>query len=125
MNKRLDEHDRNYHSHEVNCPASGEKGQAISSAYPKLHADEISLPSAVIDASALENNLRWMQQFADKQQLKLAPHGKTSMTPDFSVSNLHKVPGGSLLQRRLKLKSPYRRGQKTSSWPINWWAKPT
>ncbi|ENM5762110.1 amino acid deaminase [Vibrio mimicus] len=83
MNKRLDEHDRNYHSHEVNCPESGEKGQAISSAYPKLHADEISLPSAVIDARALENNLRWMQQFADKQQLKLAPHGKTSMTPDF------------------------------------------
>ncbi|MFA0231577.1 amino acid deaminase, partial [Vibrio sp. 10N.261.45.A7] len=32
---------------------------------------------------ALTNNLNWMQSFADHHQVKLSPHGKTSMTPDF------------------------------------------
>lgn len=47
-----------------------------------LH-ESVSLPAAVVYRSRLENNLSWMQSFADSQGVKLAPHGKTTMTPRF------------------------------------------
>ncbi|MEZ9523837.1 amino acid deaminase [Enterovibrio norvegicus] len=46
-----------------------------------LLEEDISLPAAVISQAALTNNLTWMQTFADKNGVKLCPHGKTSMTP--------------------------------------------
>lgn len=46
-------------------------------------AEEVSLPCAVIYQSRLEQNLNWMQTFANTSEVKLAPHGKTSMTPAF------------------------------------------
>ncbi|QHM71740.1 D-threonine aldolase [Mixta intestinalis] len=45
-----------------------------------LH-EEVCLPAAVIKAQALENNIRWMQRYADRRGVSLAPHGKTTMTP--------------------------------------------
>ncbi|MGF1700350.1 amino acid deaminase [Photobacterium makurazakiensis] len=50
--------------------------------------EEISLPAAVIKQQALENNLSWMQQFANHHQVKLSPHGKTTMTPAFFEQQL-------------------------------------
>ncbi|MGH8215285.1 MAG: amino acid deaminase [Rhodanobacteraceae bacterium] len=41
----------------------------------------VSLPAAVVFDRALANNIAWMQRFADKYGAKLAPHGKTTMTP--------------------------------------------
>lgn len=46
-----------------------------------LLREEIPLPAAVIYHSRLEHNLQWMQAFADQRGVKLAPHGKTTMTP--------------------------------------------
>lgn len=46
-----------------------------------LLREEVSLPAAVLYQSRIENNLRWMQTFADGQQMQLAPHGKTTMAP--------------------------------------------
>lgn len=51
--------------------------------------EEISLPTAVIKQSALSNNLNWMQKFADHHQVKLSPHGKTTMTVDFFTEQLN------------------------------------
>ncbi|MBE3669188.1 amino acid deaminase [Vibrio navarrensis] len=82
MSKIKDLSDKNYQTHADNFPAEGEKGQALHTHLPSLAHDEISLPAAVLNHSALENNLRWMQDFADRHQVKLAPHGKTSMTPE-------------------------------------------
>lgn len=48
-----------------------------------LLAEEVSLPAAVIHQSRLESNLDWMQQFSEINGVALAPHGKTTMTPDF------------------------------------------
>jgi D-serine dehydratase len=60
---------------------------------PPLHVDEIGrqgwnvlrgdlpFPVAVIRQQALIANLRWMQAFARGQGLELAPHGKTTMSP--------------------------------------------
>lgn len=46
-----------------------------------LVAQDVSLPAAVVYQSRINNNLAWMQQYADKTQMKLAPHGKTTMAP--------------------------------------------
>ncbi|MEZ9158192.1 amino acid deaminase [Vibrio lentus] len=64
----------------------GQKGRVVSQSENgvyRLIDEDVSLPVAVIKQSALTNNLNWMQSFADHHQVKLSPHGKTSMTPDF------------------------------------------
>lgn len=43
--------------------------------------EDASLPAAAIFDSALNHNIAWMQRFADGHGAKLAPHGKTTMTP--------------------------------------------
>jgi D-serine dehydratase len=46
-----------------------------------LLAEEVSLPAAVLYESKIKHNLKWMQQFVEAYGLKLAPHGKTTMSP--------------------------------------------
>lgn len=41
----------------------------------------VSLPAAVIFEGSLAHNLEWMQRFATDHGARLAPHGKTTMTP--------------------------------------------
>lgn len=43
--------------------------------------EDVCLPAAIIKKSALENNIAWMQRYADARGVSLAPHGKTTMTP--------------------------------------------
>jgi len=42
----------------------------------------LPFPLAVIKASAIAHNLKWMQDFCSKRQLDIAPHGKTTMSPE-------------------------------------------
>ncbi|MFZ4623644.1 MAG: amino acid deaminase [Rhodoferax sp.] len=42
---------------------------------------DLPLPLAVIKREVLQHNLAWMQDFASARGLGLAPHGKTSMSP--------------------------------------------
>ncbi|QFT83687.1 D-threonine aldolase [Halomonas sp. THAF12] len=42
---------------------------------------DVSLPAAVIHEAPLAHNLAWMQAFAERHGARLAPHGKTTMTP--------------------------------------------
>lgn len=46
-----------------------------------LLQEDVCLPAALIKQSALENNIHWMQRYADARGVSLAPHGKTTMTP--------------------------------------------
>jgi D-serine deaminase-like pyridoxal phosphate-dependent protein len=46
-----------------------------------LLREDVSLPTAVLYEDRVMHNLRWMQQFIGEYGLKLAPHGKTTMTP--------------------------------------------
>jgi D-serine deaminase-like pyridoxal phosphate-dependent protein len=55
-----------------------EKGQPVGG---QSLLENVSLPAAVIFDTPLANNLAWMQRFADQHGAKLAPHGKTTMTP--------------------------------------------
>lgn len=50
---------------------------------PSLLEESMPLPAAVVYQSRLDNNLQWMQRFADHNRVALCPHGKTTMTPDF------------------------------------------
>lgn len=43
--------------------------------------EDVSLPVAVLRESRIDHNLRWMQTFIDRYGVKLAPHGKTTMSP--------------------------------------------
>jgi D-serine dehydratase len=42
----------------------------------------LPLPLAVIKRSALSHNLAWMQAFVRERGIELAPHGKTTMSPE-------------------------------------------
>ncbi|VUS46435.1 amino acid deaminase [Klebsiella spallanzanii] len=54
---------------------------AVMSAPANLLAEDICLPAALLKKTALENNITWMQRYADARGVSLAPHGKTTMTP--------------------------------------------
>lgn len=54
---------------------------AVMSAPANLLAEEVCLPAALLKKTALENNIAWMQRYADARGVLLAPHGKTTMTP--------------------------------------------
>jgi D-serine dehydratase len=47
-----------------------------------LLADDLAYPLAVLSRSALSHNLAWMQAFAQRKGVHLAPHGKTTMSPE-------------------------------------------
>ncbi len=49
---------------------------------------DLPFPIAVIRREALGNNLRWMQDFARSQGVELAPHGKTTMSPQLFARQL-------------------------------------
>ncbi|MBS0383655.1 MAG: amino acid deaminase [Proteobacteria bacterium] len=55
-----------------------EKGSPITG---QSLLDGVSLPAAVVFEAPLAHNIAWMQRFADDHGAKLAPHGKTTMTP--------------------------------------------
>ncbi|UUZ62407.1 amino acid deaminase [Polaromonas sp. P1-6] len=42
---------------------------------------DLPLPLAVVKQQALQHNLSWMQRFATDQGIDMAPHGKTTMSP--------------------------------------------
>lgn len=45
-------------------------------------ADDVPFPLAVLRHSALAHNLAWMQDYAQRNGIALAPHGKTTMSPE-------------------------------------------
>lgn len=55
-------------------------GQIKEQAYNVLDGDT-SFPIAVLKQSALQHNIAWMKQFCAQKNVLLAPHGKTTMSP--------------------------------------------
>jgi len=51
-------------------------------------ADDLGYPLAVIRRSALAHNIAWMQDFARRKGVWLAPHGKTTMSPELFAEQL-------------------------------------
>ena len=53
-----------------------------------LLREDVSLPCAVLYEDRLRHNLEWMREFIAGYGLKLAPHGKTTMTPKLFAMQL-------------------------------------
>lgn len=53
-----------------------------------LLADDLPYPLAAIRRSALAHNIAWMQDFATRKGVALAPHGKTTMSPELFKQQL-------------------------------------
>ncbi len=51
-------------------------------------ADDLAYPLAVIRRSALAHNIAWMQDYAQRKGVTLAPHGKTTMSPELFAQQL-------------------------------------
>lgn len=56
------------------------RSQIASQQWNVLKGD-LPLPLAVVKQHPLQHNLTWMQRFASERGLDMAPHGKTSMSP--------------------------------------------
>jgi len=50
--------------------------------------DDLAYPVAVLRRSALMHNLHWMQDFVRRKGVQLAPHGKTTMSPELFALQL-------------------------------------
>ena len=48
----------------------------------QLLRGDLALPLAVLKQRALRHNLHWMRDFCAQRGLSIAPHGKTSMSPE-------------------------------------------
>jgi D-serine dehydratase len=74
---------------------------------------DLPLPLAVLKASALNHNLAWMQRFAAERGLDLAPHGKTTMSPQLFrrqlVAGAWGITFASVFQLRLGVLAGVRR----------------
>ena len=80
---------------------------------------DLPMPVATLKAKILENNSRWMQYFAKRYGILLAPHGKTSMSPQLfhrqmndgawaiTVANVHQLR----LCRKWKIKRVFMANQ--------------
>jgi D-serine dehydratase len=53
-----------------------------------LLAGDLPLPLAALDRDALAHNIQWMQAYARSQDVDLAPHGKTTMSPQLFARQL-------------------------------------
>lgn len=63
-----------HHSPALRRSAIGAQGWSV------LRGD-MPLPLAVIRQDALQHNVQWMQSFVQKRGIGIAPHGKTTMSP--------------------------------------------
>jgi len=91
MERKIMSCDSNFHFTEGRHFPIGTKGVSIDrviSGSFSLMKEEVSFPCAVIRQSAIESNLTWMQTFANHHDVKLCPHGKTTMSPDLFKQQL-------------------------------------
>lgn len=54
----------------------------------QLLRGDLPFPLAVLKDSALQHNLDWMQDFCCKRGIDIAPHGKTTMSPELYARQL-------------------------------------
>jgi D-serine dehydratase len=53
-----------------------------------LLANDLAFPLAVLNRAALAHNIAWMQAYAERKGVVLAPHGKTTMSPELLAQQL-------------------------------------
>ncbi len=74
-----------------------------------LHADT-SFPVAVLKTAALKHNLEWMHAFCERHGVLLAPHGKTTMSPQLFGAQLANGAWGITLASASQVQVAHRFG---------------
>ena len=97
----------------------GVKGLPITAPLPQgaigaqqwnvLRADT-SFPVAVLKISALQHNLQWMRRFCERHGAQLAPHGKTTMSPQLFSAQLANGAWGITLASVAQVQTAFRYG---------------
>lgn len=72
--------------------------------------EDVSLPVAVLREERIDHNLKWMQQFIASYNLKLAPHGKTTMSPALFKKQLDHGAWGITLATAPQVNAAYNHG---------------
>lgn len=72
--------------------------------------EDISLPVAVLSGERIAHNLAWMESFMDTYQVKLAPHGKTTMSPALFHKQLDHGAWGITLATAPQVQAAYIHG---------------
>ncbi len=72
--------------------------------------EDVSLPVAVLRAERIAHNLSWMQEFIASYKLKLAPHGKTTMSPALFKQQLDHGAWGITLATAPQVNAAYNNG---------------
>jgi D-serine dehydratase len=74
-----------------------------------LHGDT-SYPVAVLKTSALRHNLEWMRDFCARHGVRIAPHGKTTMSPQLFGAQLANGAWGITLANAVQVRVAHRFG---------------
>ncbi|WP_313622103.1 amino acid deaminase [Achromobacter sp.] len=72
--------------------------------------EDVSLPVAVLYESRVRHNLQWMQQFMEAYHVKLAPHGKTTMSPALFKRQIDNGAWGITLATAPQVLAAYQHG---------------
>lgn len=72
--------------------------------------EDCPLPAMVLKQEVIFNNSKWMQIFADRAGVKLAPHGKTTMSPELFKIQLEQGAWGMTLANPFQVKVAYQHG---------------
>ncbi|CAM4216322.1 amino acid deaminase [Bordetella muralis] len=75
-----------------------------------LLREDVSLPVAVLYEARMQHNLAWMQRFMKAYQVKLAPHGKTTMSPVLFHRQLNEGAWGITLATAPQVRAAYHHG---------------
>jgi len=90
--------------------ATGLEPGDMAAAGWRILAGDVSLPVAVLRDSALRHNLAWMRDFIAAYGVELAPHGKTTMSPELFALQLEAGAWGITLATAPQVHDAYRHG---------------
>ena len=90
--------------------AGATSAEAIATAGWSILKGDVSLPVAVLRDSAMRHNLDWMARFIAAYGVDLAPHGKTTMSPELFAMQLEAGAWGITLATAPQVRDAYRHG---------------
>ena len=72
--------------------------------------EDFMLPAMVVKKSHIINNAKWMQEYANKAGVKLAPHGKTTMCPELFKIQIDEGAWGMTLANAFQVRVAHAHG---------------
>jgi len=90
-------------------PDPVDTAQVAAAGWSILDGD-VSLPVAVLRDTALQHNLAWMRDFIAAYGVELAPHGKTTMSPELFAMQLEAGAWGITLATAPQVRDAFRHG---------------